>query len=204
MFGALVSSAVEMWVSIYLEAIAFRSLFLLRTSSPLMAPLFINLGFSLSTRSIEHSSDDLEMYMNTNNGKTVIVVAAGIIVILIGLAMLLGNIFGSGLFTFWRYLTIVLSVLCSIIIIALGVILLVYSGQKSQAFVAEKRLYRSTSGKSIGGVCAGVANYFKVDPVIIRIITVVLGLTSAYLIVPLYLILWAIVPPDTRKTGTWE
>lgn len=33
----------------------------------------------------------------------------------------------------------------------------------------EKRLTRSTTNKMIAGVCGGLANYFNVDPTIIRL-----------------------------------
>ena len=53
-----------------------------------------------------------------------------------------------------------------------------------------KRLYRDENHKVIAGVCSGVANYFGVDPVVIRILVLVtLGVT----LVP-YLILWVAVP----------
>ena len=36
-----------------------------------------------------------------------------------------------------------------------------------------RRLYRSKKDKIIGGVCGGIAEYFNVDPVIIRLLWVV-------------------------------
>jgi phage shock protein PspC (stress-responsive transcriptional regulator) len=36
-----------------------------------------------------------------------------------------------------------------------------------------KRLYRSTGDRKIAGVCGGLAEYFNVDPVIIRILWIV-------------------------------
>jgi len=33
----------------------------------------------------------------------------------------------------------------------------------------EKRLYRVEEGKMICGVCAGIAEYFKLDPTVIRL-----------------------------------
>lgn len=33
----------------------------------------------------------------------------------------------------------------------------------------EKRLYRSNTNKMLGGVCGGIAEYFNVDPTIIRL-----------------------------------
>ena len=37
-----------------------------------------------------------------------------------------------------------------------------------------KRLYRSTNNKVLAGVCGGIGEYFNVDPVIIRILMVIL------------------------------
>jgi phage shock protein C len=33
----------------------------------------------------------------------------------------------------------------------------------------EKRLYRAHQGRMLAGVCAGVANYFQIDPTLIRL-----------------------------------
>lgn len=51
-----------------------------------------------------------------------------------------------------------------------------------------KRLMRSGRDQKIGGVCAGVANYFNIDPTIVRVIWGVLAFCYgagivAYLIV---------------------
>lgn len=64
-----------------------------------------------------------------------------------------------------------------------------------------KRLYRSRKNKMIAGVCGGLAEYFNVDPVIIRIIGILLLLPGgAPGIVP-YVILWVVVPkaPETKS-----
>ena len=34
----------------------------------------------------------------------------------------------------------------------------------------EKRLYRKETGKVICGVCAGVAEYFNLDPTVVRLV----------------------------------
>ena len=36
----------------------------------------------------------------------------------------------------------------------------------------EKKLYRSTTDKKVFGVCGGLAEYFNVDPTIVRLICV--------------------------------
>ncbi len=56
-----------------------------------------------------------------------------------------------------------------------------------------KRLFRNPDDKAIGGVCSGVAEYFNVDVVWIRIITFLLiffGGMSLFV----YLILWIVIP----------
>ncbi len=66
-----------------------------------------------------------------------------------------------------------------------------------------KRLYRSKSNKMIAGVCAGLAEYFNVDPVIIRIIAVILLLPGGFPGLVPYVILWVIVPfKPTDQSGT--
>jgi len=58
-----------------------------------------------------------------------------------------------------------------------------------------KQLYRSTENKMIAGVCGGIAEYFDIDPTIIRIIAVVLLLagSAGFWI---YIILWVVVPKN--------
>lgn len=57
-----------------------------------------------------------------------------------------------------------------------------------------KRLYRSKTDRMIGGVCGGIAEYFKVDPVIIRVIAVILLIPGGLPGLIPYLILWVLVP----------
>ena len=56
-----------------------------------------------------------------------------------------------------------------------------------------RRLMRSSRDKKLGGVCAGLADYFDLDPTIVRIIwllAVLLAGTGLFL----YLILWIVLP----------
>ena len=57
-----------------------------------------------------------------------------------------------------------------------------------------KRLYRSGKEKVLGGVCGGIAEYFGIDPVIIRLLWAVLTLLSFGVGVLAYLIAWLIIP----------
>ena len=57
-----------------------------------------------------------------------------------------------------------------------------------------KRFYRDADDKMLGGICSGIANYFNIDPVILRIILVVLFFVSAGTVLIAYFILWFILP----------
>lgn len=69
-----------------------------------------------------------------------------------------------------------------------------------------KRLYRSTTDKKIAGVCGGLAEYFNIDPTILRVIFVVLVLPGGFPGLIPYVILWAIVPykPKTVRSKVVE
>jgi phage shock protein C len=59
-----------------------------------------------------------------------------------------------------------------------------------------KRLYRSTTDKMIAGVCGGIAEYFTIDPAIVRIIAVLLLLPGGLPGFVPYVILWVVVPKN--------
>jgi phage shock protein C len=56
-----------------------------------------------------------------------------------------------------------------------------------------KRFYRINRGKKIAGVCTGLAEYFNIDPVLIRVLFVATSILWAFGIL-LYLILWIASP----------
>lgn len=56
-----------------------------------------------------------------------------------------------------------------------------------------KKLYRSTRDKWIAGVCGGIAEYFNKDPVIIRLLWIVLTIFSVGVGVIAYLAFWILV-----------
>ena len=57
-----------------------------------------------------------------------------------------------------------------------------------------KKLYKSNTQKMISGVCGGIAEYFNIDPTIVRILFVIFGFGGGSGIL-LYL-LAAIIMPD--------
>jgi phage shock protein C len=58
----------------------------------------------------------------------------------------------------------------------------------------EKKLYKSHK-KMICGVCGGIAEYFKIDPTIVRLLTVLLSLGGIGLGIIVYIIA-AVIMPD--------
>jgi len=56
-----------------------------------------------------------------------------------------------------------------------------------------KRLMRSSADKKIGGVCAGLADYFDLDPTVVRIVWL-LAIFFAGTGFLIYLILWIALP----------
>ena len=55
----------------------------------------------------------------------------------------------------------------------------------------KKSLYRNVNDKIIGGVCSGIANYLKLDPVFVRLLFVLLF----SLLFWVYIILWIVLSP---------
>ncbi|MBO4438928.1 MAG: PspC domain-containing protein [Spirochaetaceae bacterium] len=56
-----------------------------------------------------------------------------------------------------------------------------------------KRLYKSQN-RLIAGVCAGIAEYFNLDPTIVRLIFIILLFCSVGFIIPAYIIGMIIIP----------
>ena len=59
-----------------------------------------------------------------------------------------------------------------------------------------KRLYRSSKDKILGGVCGGIAEYLNVDPVVIRLVWILLTLLSMGAGLLGYIIAWIIIPKN--------
>jgi phage shock protein PspC (stress-responsive transcriptional regulator) len=62
------------------------------------------------------------------------------------------------------------------------------------------KLYRSRNDRVLAGVCAGLAEYFKIDPVLIRVIFIAAALGGGFGLLA-YLIFW-IVTPESPYPGS--
>jgi phage shock protein PspC (stress-responsive transcriptional regulator) len=59
----------------------------------------------------------------------------------------------------------------------------------------QKRLYRDEQNKVLGGVCSGIANYLNLDPILVRVLWILLFGVSFVA----YLLLWIAVPSTSVK-----
>ncbi len=65
----------------------------------------------------------------------------------------------------------------------------------------DRKLYRDTDDQKIGGVCSGLARYFDLDPLLVRVAFVAALLLSGASILA-YVLLWWLVDPAPE--GYWD
>ncbi|MFW6160623.1 MAG: PspC domain-containing protein [Acidobacteriota bacterium] len=64
-----------------------------------------------------------------------------------------------------------------------------------------KKLFRSQKHKMLGGVCAGLAEYFDIDISLTRLIFVALAFLTALLpMILFYIVAWIIIPSEEEIT----
>lgn len=71
----------------------------------------------------------------------------------------------------------------------------------------DDRLYRSTTDRSLAGVCGGLAAWLGLDPSLVRIAWVLLALASGGVFVILYIVMAVVVPdapPGWTPRGRWQ
>src|SRR3989344_5926675 len=75
------------------------------------------------------------------------------------------------------------------------------SSTKNSPSAETKRLFRSRTDRVLGGVAGGIAQYFDIDAVIIRIIFVFITIFGGSGIL-LYIILWLVIPDEDVSVRT--
>jgi phage shock protein C len=58
-----------------------------------------------------------------------------------------------------------------------------------------RKLYRSRTERKLAGICGGLAQYFNVDPTLVRVAFVALAVLGGAGVI-LYLAMWLIVPTE--------
>lgn len=59
-----------------------------------------------------------------------------------------------------------------------------------------QKLYRSDN-RVLGGVCAGLAEYFDFDPTLVRVAYAFLSIGTVFPGIILYIIMWIVMPPKS-------
>jgi phage shock protein C len=72
--------------------------------------------------------------------------------------------------------------------------LLINKKDKMPQKKAVKRLTRSKTDKKIAGVAGGIANYFEIDPVLVRLIFALTCIPGGFPGLLAYIIAWIVMP----------
>jgi phage shock protein C len=135
----------------------------------------------------------------------------GSLLIIVGGALLLKHF---GFFYYFNIWHLPWQTIWALLLIAIGIFML-YNftpiGRKdkygsdengnAEANKQSRQIYRSKSNKMIGGVCGGIAEYFNLDPTLVRLAYVLISFASMGLSIVVYIVLM-IVFPEMPDEGT--
>ncbi|HRW64093.1 MAG TPA: PspC domain-containing protein [Bacteroidales bacterium] len=76
--------------------------------------------------------------------------------------------------------------------------------RKSKYNKTTRRLYRDPDNRILGGVCSGMGAYLNIDPIIVRIIFILLAIPGMGSGIVIYLILWIVIPEALTATQKLE
>ncbi len=126
--------------------------------------------------------------------------------IIAGVALLLREF---GLFNYIQFWHIPWSSIWAIFLIIIGIVLIISanrpakSGEESDSeqiyFPELNKIFRIKENRMLAGVCAGIAEYFKIDPSIVRILWILGTLASVGLGILIYIILIFVFPVKHSK-----
>lgn len=69
-----------------------------------------------------------------------------------------------------------------------------YTASSASGYNSKRRIFRDADDAVLGGVCSGLSHYFGWDPIVIRLIMVVLAFVSFGTAIFGYILFWALVP----------
>ncbi|MFP9099365.1 PspC domain-containing protein [Flavobacterium sp. RHBU_24] len=78
------------------------------------------------------------------------------------------------------------------------------TGASGFEYYRTKKFYRDTDGAMVSGVCAGLGHYFRLEPLWIRIIFIVVLIASFGTAALVYILLWILIPPAITTTEKLE
>ncbi|WP_166353385.1 PspC domain-containing protein [Phytoactinopolyspora limicola] len=67
-----------------------------------------------------------------------------------------------------------------------------------------KKLTRPRDGRMLAGVCAAVADYFKIDATLVRLGAVVLAICTLGTAAVAYIAGWLLIPEERDSYAAWD
>lgn len=134
--------------------------------------------------------------MSSNQRPSAPLVILGGLLIFFGAMSLTSMLLGPVWEVFWRIVGTTLKFIWPIALIGLGIFIITVGQNTSFAptFDKNRRLYRSND-RVLGGVCAGIAEYFSIDPTWVRLGVVLLAiLSTGGPVIIAYIICWIVLP----------
>ncbi|MDR0500022.1 MAG: PspC domain-containing protein [Coriobacteriales bacterium] len=144
--------------------------------------------------------------MSNNNGritKNGIAIVIGVLLVLFGVWQLAERVLGLWYYEILKHVTLIINIVWPLAMIAGGILLMVNARRGRLSLPTDKKLFRSVRNKKVAGVCGGIAEYLSADPAMVRVFAIILAILCVYVIVPLYLLSWIIIPQDTKNYNTW-
>jgi phage shock protein PspC (stress-responsive transcriptional regulator) len=132
-----------------------------------------------------------------------IALIAGVLLLVFGIWQLVVRVLGAWLTGIWIIISTIFSIVWPLVLIAGGVALMVLARKGNLNLSTNKKLYRSTRNRKLGGVCGGIAEYLGVEPMPVRLVTIALALPLWYAIIPLYILCWLFIPRNTKNYNNW-
>ena len=122
----------------------------------------------------------------------------GIIIFAFGVFSLIAGVIFKHLLFFPFSIVPFFETLFALTFIALGLYLIFgYANKKGYSENSnQKVLSKSLINKKLLGVCAGIAEYFKIDPTVVRVVWVIFSLISFGIAVIVYIVLGIILPNE--------
>ncbi len=66
-----------------------------------------------------------------------------------------------------------------------------------------KKIYRSRKDSIIGGVCGGIAEYFDIDPTLVRLLAILIVFLGGVGVIA-YIIAWVIIPQNPEQEAKMD
>lgn len=71
-------------------------------------------------------------------------------------------------------------------------------------YATNKRVFRAREGAYVGGVCAGLAEYYELDAIVVRILAILLAILTVGVACVVYLVMWARLPLESESEAPYD